>query len=151
MTDDQFKSLCYLYIQSDFLLSFPKASRVYSGDGIDAFKPTLIWYSRKGIWRRGPDISHNDDFCVSSVNSTSVVFIGVHSGAQMGVDVAGSRKNTSVFHLNLNKWTELADIDLGQNYDFEKCAATTIFSKESGKSQIYAIICKCWILKFASI
>ena len=90
-------------------------------------------------------------FCVSSVNSTSVVFIGVHSGAQMGVDVAGSRKNTSVFHLNLNKWTELADIDLGQNYDFEKCAATTIFSKESGKSQIYAIICKCLILKIASI
>ena len=103
----------------------------------------MIWYSKRGKWKRGPDFPqsfpHNDDFCATSVNSTSIVFIGGHAGD-------GTRKNVSIFHMNLNKWISLADVNVNKNHNFEKCAATTVFSKESGKPQIYAIICKCKLL-----
>ena len=66
---------------------------------------TMLWFSKKQRWRRGPDLplSHTSftNFCLSSLNSTAILFVFTDGKTNTFVT------NVSIFNFQFKVWTDI--------------------------------------------
>ena len=92
---------------------------------------TMIWFSNKQRWRRGPDLQLNpepyNNLCSSSLNSTAVlfVFIGkIHkNGGQLVTKVA-------IFNFQSNVWIDIPKMKEELQDVYMTCAMAILFDKQ---------------------
>ena len=90
---------------------------------------TMLWFSNKQQWRRGPDLQLNlntfNTFCSSSLNSTAVLFVFIDNTYARIAKVA-------IFNFELKKWTDIPKMNEElQDVYYMTCAIATLFGKQS--------------------
>ena len=124
-----------IQVSSMFWLVFgeyPVTSHFLDPTPITDFKSsTMIWFSNKQRWRRGPDLQLNpepyNNLCSSSLNSTAVlfVFIGkIHkNGGQLVTKVA-------IFNFQSNVWIDMPKMKEELQDVYMTCAMAILFDKQ---------------------
>ena len=102
-------------------------------DGQTIFKSsTMLWFSNKQHWRRGPDLQLNPNsfgsFCSSSLNSTAVFFVFID-------DTYARIAKVAIFNFQLKAWTDIPKMkeelhDLHYPYHMT-CAMAILFGKQT--------------------
>ena len=89
---------------------------------------TMIWFSNKQRWRRGPDLQLSPEsftsFCFSSLNSTATLFVFI-SNTNTFVT------NVSIFNFQYKVWTDIPKMkEKLQDADMT-CTMATLFDKQA--------------------
>ena len=90
---------------------------------------TMLWFSNKQQWRRGPDLQLNPNtfntFCSSSLNSTAILFVFI--------DNAYARiSKVAIFNFQLKAWTDIPKMNEElQDVYYITCAIATLFGKQT--------------------
>ena len=91
---------------------------------------TMLWFSNKQHWRRGPDLQLSPQsftsFCLSSLNATAILFV-----FNTPTDVT----KVAIFNFQYKVWTDIPKMkeklqELQQDADMT-CAMATIFDKQT--------------------
>ena len=90
---------------------------------------TMLWFSKKQRWRRGPDLHINPNsfssFCSSSLNSTAILFVFIGNTYERLAKVA-------IFNFQLKTWTDIPKMKEELKYvHYMTCAITTWFGKQT--------------------
>ena len=109
----------------------------YAGDNPTNSHPitkssTMLWFSNKHVWRRGPDLKLSPEsftnFCSSSLNSTAILFVFTGYTNTFVTKVA-------IFNFQYKVWTDiprmkekLQDADMTADMT---CTMATLFNKQA--------------------
>ena len=90
---------------------------------------TMLWFSNKQRWRRGPDLHINSNsfssFCSSSLNSTAILFVFIGNTYARLAKVA-------IFNFQLKAWTDIPKMKEESQYvHYMTCAMATLFGKQT--------------------
>ena len=90
---------------------------------------TMLWFSNKQRWRRGPDLQLNpnsfNSFCSSSLNSTAIIFVFIDNTFTRIAKVA-------IFNFQLTAWTDIPKMkEELQNIYYMACTMATLFGKQT--------------------
>ena len=94
---------------------------------------TMLWFSNKQRWRRGPDLQLNPksfrNFCSSSLNSTAIIFVFIgyihpHYDHHWVTKVA-------IFNFQFNVWTDISNMKEVLQEFYMTCTMATLFSKQT--------------------
>ena len=90
---------------------------------------TMLWFSNKPRWRRGPDLQLNPNsfstFCASSLNSTAIFFVFIDNTFTRIAKVA-------IFNFQLKAWTDIPKMKEESQYvHYMTCAMATFFGKQT--------------------
>ena len=92
-----------------------------------AKKSTMLWFSNKQRWRRGPDLQSPEsfsNFCSSSLNSTAILFVFTGYTNTFVTKVA-------IFNFQFNVWTDISNMKEILQEFYMKCTMATLFSKQT--------------------
>ena len=104
----------------------------YGSDQIvtnDQTSSTMLWFSNKQRWRRGPDLQFNPNsfssFCSSSLNSTAIFFVFI--------DITLTRiAKVAIFNFQLQVWTDIPKMkEKLQEAEYMTCAMATLYGKQT--------------------
>ena len=104
----------------------------YGSDQIvtnDQTSSTMLWFSNKQRWRRGPDLQFNPNsfssFCSSSLNSTAIFFVFI--------DITLTRiGKVAIFNFQLQVWTDIPKMkEKLQDVEYMTCAMATLYGKQT--------------------
>ena len=89
---------------------------------------TMLWFSNKQRWRRGPDLLLSEEpfanFCSSSLNSTAILFVFIGNTHTFVTDVA-------IFNFQYKVWTDIPRMkETLQGADIT-CTMATLFNKQA--------------------
>ena len=89
---------------------------------------TMLWFSNKQHWRRGPDLQLNPDtfssFCASSLNSTAIFFVFIDKKYTKIAKVA-------IFNFQLQVWTDIPKMKEKLQEVYMNCAMTILYGKHT--------------------
>ena len=90
---------------------------------------TMLWFSNKQRWRRGPDLQLNPNsfntFCSCSLNSTTILFVFIDNTYARIAKVA-------IFNFQLKAWTDIPKTkEVLQDVYYMTCAMATLFGKQT--------------------
>ena len=109
------------------------------GFDFEIMKHTMIWYSKKEKWKKGPNLPEwlleIKDFCATSLNSTSVAIYG-----GVGFEKETSTNFMTIYHFHLKLWIKLPGLEIDPKFIFRECSLSSIFSKKSNGPTIYAFM-----------
>ena len=86
---------------------------------------TMLWFSNKQRWRRGPDLLSPEsfsDFCSSSLNSTAIMFVFIGNTHTYVT-------NAAIFNFQYKVWTDIPKMDGLRDADIISCSMATLFDK----------------------
>ena len=94
---------------------------------------TMLWFSNKQRWRRGPDLPLSPEsfsnFCSSSLNSTAILFVFLHAYQYQYGDHFVTK--VAIFNFQYKVWTDIPKMkEKLQDYYLE-CTMATFFNKET--------------------
>ena len=89
---------------------------------------TMLWFSKKQRWRRGPDLQFNPNsfssFCSSSLNSTAIFFVFI--------DITDTRiAKVAIFNFQLLVWTDIPNMKEKLQEVYMTCAMATLYGKQT--------------------
>ena len=126
-----------LQVGSMFWLVFGEYNEQYTSLGVykeqTTFKSsTMLWFSNRKYWRRGPDLGLNpsafEKFCSSSLNSTAILFVFI--GNLQGLDSDFITK-VAIFNFQFNVWTDIPKMKENLQEIHMTCAMVTLFGKQT--------------------
>ena len=89
---------------------------------------TMLWFSNKQRWRRGPDLQLSPEsftnLCWSSLNSTAVLFVFIGHTNTFVTKVA-------IFNFQYKVWTDIPKMKEKLLDAFMTCTMTTLFDKQA--------------------
>ena len=89
---------------------------------------TMLWFSNKQRWRRGPDLQLSPEsftnFCSSSLNSTAILFVFI-SSTNMFVT------NVTIFNFQYKVWTDIPKMKEKLRVADTTCTMATLFDKQA--------------------
>ena len=89
---------------------------------------TMLWFSNKPRWRRGPDLQLNPNsfssFCASSLNSTAIFFVFIDNTFTRIAKVA-------IFNFQLQAWTDIPKMKEKLQEVYMTCAMATLYGKQA--------------------
>ena len=89
---------------------------------------TMLWFSNKQRWRRGPDLQLNPEsftsFCSSSLNSTAILFVFISSTNTFVTNVA-------IFNFQHKVWTDIPKMKEKLRIADMTCTMATLFDKQA--------------------
>ena len=94
---------------------------------------TMLWFSNKQRWRRGPDLQLSPEsfsnFCSSSLNSTAILFVFLHAYQYQYGDHFVTK--VAIFNFQYKVWTDIPKMkEKLQDYYLE-CTMATFFNKQT--------------------
>ena len=94
---------------------------------------TMLWFSNKQRWRRGPDLQLNPEsfrnFCSSSLNSTAIMFVFIGNiHPNYGGDYFVTK--VAIFNFQFNVWTDISNMKEILHL-YMTCTMATLFSKQT--------------------
>ena len=94
---------------------------------------TMLWFSNKQRWRRGPDLQLNPEsfrnFCSSSLNSTAIMFVFIGNiHPNYGGDYFVTK--VAIFNFQFNLWTDISNMKEILHL-YMTCTMATLFSKQT--------------------
>ena len=91
---------------------------------------TMLWFSNKQRWRRGPDLQLSPEsfrnLCSSSLNSTATMFVFI---GYNGVDHYVTK--VAIFNFQFNIWTDIPNMKKKLQETYMTCTMATLFSKQT--------------------
>ena len=117
-----------LQVGSMFWLLFGEYSSVLLNDQTIFKSSTMLWFSNKQRWRRGPDLQLNPDsfssFCSSSLNSTAIFFVFI--------DISFTRiAKVAIFNFQLQAWTDIPKMKEKLQEVYMTCVMATLYGKQT--------------------
>ena len=108
----------------------------YGSDQIvtnDQTSSTMLWFSNKQRWRRGPDLQINPNsfssFCSSTLNSTAILFVFLHAYQYQHGDHFVTK--VAILNFQYKVWTDIPKMkEKLQDYYLE-CTMATFFNKQT--------------------
>ena len=88
---------------------------------------TMLWFSNKQRWRRGPDLLSPEsfsDFCSSSLNSTAIMFVFIGNTHTYVT-------NAAIFNFQYKVWTDIPRMKGKLQDAFLTCSMVTLFDKQT--------------------
>ena len=95
---------------------------------------TMLWFSNKQRWRRGPDLKLSPEsftnFCSSSLNSTAILFVFIGSPHK---DQHANQFVTKVaiFNFQYKVWTDIPKMKETLQDFYMTCTIATLFDKQT--------------------
>ena len=92
-----------------------------------AKKSTMLWFSNKQRWRRGPDLQSPEsfsNFCSSSLNSTAIMFVFIGNTHTFVSNVA-------IFNFQYKVWTDIPRMKEKLQDASLTCNMATLFDKQT--------------------
>ena len=87
---------------------------------------TMLWFSNKQRWRRGPDLPISPEsfsnFCLSSLNSTAILFVFIQDTFV---------KNVAIFNFQYKVWTDIPKMKEKLRDADMTCTMATLFDKQA--------------------
>ena len=107
----------------------------YAGDNPTNSHPitkssTMLWFSNKHVWRRGPDLKLSPEsftnFCSSSLNSTAILFVFIGNTHQHQ-----SVTKVAIFNFQYKVWTDIPKMKETLQGFYITCTMATLFDKQT--------------------
>ena len=91
---------------------------------------TMLWFSNKQRWRRGPDLKLSPEsftnFCSSSLNSTAILFVFIGNTHQHQ-----SVTKVAIFNFQYKVWTDIPKTKETLQGFYITCTMATLFDKQT--------------------
>ena len=105
-------------------------------------RSTMLWFSNKQRWRRGPDLQLGpesiNNFCSSSLNSTAIMF--VFTGSTFV-------RNVAIFNFQYKVWNDIPKMKEKLLSDDITCTMATLFDKQA-KPRVVVVINQYFAIGF---
>ena len=95
---------------------------------------TMLWFSNKQRWRRGPDLKLSPEsftnFCSSSLNSTAILFVFIGSTHE-DQHVNQFVTKVAIFNFQYKVWTDISKMKETLQAFSMTCTMATLFDKQT--------------------
>ena len=101
---------------------------------------TMLWFSNKQRWRRGPDLLLPfANFCSSSLNATAILFVFIGNSHTFVT-------NGAIFNFQYNVWTDIPRMKEKLQGAIMTCTMATLFDKQ-GRTRVVVLFSQ-YVIQF---